>query len=75
MSRYSKYKSGGFGYGDAKKTLLNKILEHFSSAREEYKKLENKRDYVLDILNEGTKQAKKEAKKTLGKVKEKIGYI
>ena len=70
-----KYKSGGFGYGDAKKALLNKILEHFFSAREEYKKLENKRDYVLDILNEGTKQAKKEAKKTLDKVKEKIGYI
>lgn len=71
----SKYKAGGFGYGDAKKTLLNKILEYFAEAREKHQKLFTKQDFVLDVLREGQKKAKVEAKKTLSKVKEKIGYI
>ncbi len=71
----SKYKAGGFGYGDAKKTLLNKILEYFAEAREKHQELFPKQDFVLDVLNEGQKKAKVEAKKTLNKAKEKIGYI
>ena len=70
-----KYKAGGFGYGDAKKTLLNKILEYFAEAREKHQELFPKKDFILDVLNEGNKKAKIEAKKTLNKVKEKIGYI
>ncbi len=71
----SKYKAGGFGYGDAKKTLLNKILEYFAEAREKHQELFPKQDFVLDVLNEGQKKAKVEAKKTLDQAKEKIGYI
>jgi len=71
----SKYKTGGFGYGDAKKTLLNKILEYFAEAREKHQELFLKKDFILDVLNEGHKKAKIEAKKTLNKAKEKIGYI
>ncbi len=70
-----KYKARGFGYGDAKKTLLNKILEYFAEAREKHQELFPKKDFILDVLNEGNKKAKIEAKKTLNKVKEKIGYI
>ena len=35
----------------------------------------NPQDFILDILNEGQKKAKIEAKKTLDQAKEKIGYI
>ncbi len=70
-----KYKNGGFGYGDAKKALLNKILEHFSEARQKYNSLASKKELVKKILEEGAVKAKKVASKTLNEVKEKIGYI
>ncbi len=69
-----KYRNGGFGFGDAKKTLLAKILEHFGEAREKYEKLLPQKDYVYDILTEGAKKAKKVASATLDEVKVKVGY-
>lgn len=70
-----KYTSGGFGYGDAKKLLLNKILEHFEKQRVKYLELSSKKDYVHDVLAEGSKKAKIKASATLDKVKQKIGYL
>ena len=70
-----KYKKGGCGYGESKKLLLNKILEHFSEARENYKKIYPKKDYVYGILEEGAKKAKKVATKTLEEAKKRIGYL
>lgn len=69
-----KYKKGGFGYGDAKKTLLNKILEHFGEARERYFELAKKTDFIADVLEHGSKKAKETASQTLATVKTKIGY-
>ena len=69
-----KYRKGGFGYGDAKKTLLQEILEHFSEAREKYNEFQEKEDYVLEVLNDGAARAKKVAAATLDHAKEKIGY-
>jgi len=71
----SKYKAGGFGYGEAKKTLLAKILDHFGEAREKYNELLEKEDYVLSIIEEGNKKAKLVAVKTLEEAKKKIGYL
>ncbi len=71
----AKYKAGGFGYGDAKKLLLNKILEHFGEAREKFEKIFPQTDYVNGVLEEGAKKAKKIASKTLEKAKKKIGYL
>ncbi len=69
-----KYKKGGFGYGDAKKELLNKILDHFKEARKNYEKLHPDKDHVYKILEKGAAKAKKVASKTLDEVKKKIGY-
>ncbi|MBU1152254.1 tryptophan--tRNA ligase [Patescibacteria group bacterium] len=69
------YQKGGFGYGEAKNALLQKILSYFAEARERYEKISNKKDFVHDILNEGAKKAKKVAEKTLEEAKKKIGYI
>ncbi len=71
----NKYIKGGFGYGDAKKTLLTKILDHFAQAREKYQELYPKKDYVYGVIEEGNKKAKVEASKTLDEVKKKIGYL
>lgn len=69
-----KYLKGGFGYGDAKKLLLQKILEHFSESRKKYKELFAKKDYVYGVLEEGAKKAKIVSSKTLEEVKKRIGY-
>ncbi len=70
-----KYLKGGFGYGDAKKLLLEHILDHFGPAREKYEKLLPKKDYIKKILEEGATKAKITASKTLEEVKKKIGYL
>lgn len=69
-----RYKAGNFGYGEAKKALLIKILEHFKEPRERYQQLLNKKDSVQKILTEGAKKAKKIATQTLDQAKMKIGY-
>lgn len=70
-----KYKAGGFGYGDAKKTLLAKIMEYFGPARQKYQEIFPKKDYVYSVLEEGAKRAKKIASNTLNEAKKRIGYI
>lgn len=69
-----KYQAGGFGYGDAKKALLAKILEYFGEAREKRIQLSKNLDYVHDVLREGAQKANATANQTLAEVKEKIGY-
>lgn len=71
----AKYKAGGMGYGDAKKTLLSKLMEYFADARTKYNELLPKKDYVYGILEDGAKRAKKVAANTLETAKKKIGYI
>ncbi len=70
-----KYRKGGFGYGDAKKLLLEKLLEDFGQFRKKYNELLPKKDFVLGVLNQGAKKAKQMAAKTLKTAKEKIGYL
>lgn len=64
---------GGMGYGDMKKTLLEKILTCFATARAQKIELQKKPDYIQDILNEGAKKARKIAQKTMEEVKRKVG--
>lgn len=69
----SKYKKGGFGYGEAKKILLAKILEIFAPARKKRIELEGDLSYVSSVLQEGASRAKKVASETLDEVRKKIG--
>jgi len=66
------YKAGGFGYGNAKKELLQKILAHFSEARTLRAKLEKSQD--LDkIMASGAQKARIIAEKTMQKVYKNTG--
>lgn len=69
----SKYEKGGFGYGDAKKLLLAKILEIFEPYRKKRIELEADVGYVERVLREGADRARIEAQKTLDEVRKKIG--
>lgn len=69
----NKFLKGGYGYGHAKKELLNAILEYFSEAREKRERLLNNIDYVNEILKEGATRANELASKKMQKVREIIG--
>lgn len=68
-----KYRAGGFGYGDAKKLLLEKIMEHFKPYREEREKLKQDLSHVKDILKAGADRAREVASATKREVWDKTG--
>jgi tryptophanyl-tRNA synthetase len=69
----AKYRAGGMGYGEAKKTLLEKIDQYFAQARERRKQFAADPATVETILANGAKRAKQEAVKTMEKVRKAVG--
>ncbi|MEZ4688394.1 MAG: tryptophan--tRNA ligase [Bacteroidia bacterium] len=68
------YLAGGYGYGHAKKALLELIMERFAAPRERF-------DYYMDNLSEldemlaiGAEKARVVAKETLARVRKVLGY-
>lgn len=70
-----KYRAGGYGYGHAKKELLGMITDYFAEARERRKELQKNEDYVIDVLKEGGKKARKRAETVMKPVREATGII
>jgi tryptophanyl-tRNA synthetase len=54
-------RAGGLGYGDVKKDLLERILDHFSSMRERRQSFESRPDEVEAILRQGAEKARARA--------------
>lgn len=73
ISLAERYKAGGYGYGDAKKLLLEKILEHFKPFREKRSELMNNLDYVKDVLKNGAGKARAVASATKAEVWDIVG--
>lgn len=68
-----RYRAGGMGYGDAKKLLLEKVIETFKPFREERERLKNDISYVKDILKKGAERARSVASATKAEVWDKTG--
>ena len=68
-----KYLAGGFGYGDAKKLLLAKILDYFRRFREKRKELRKDIAYVKSVLKNGADKARTVASVTLKEVRDITG--
>ncbi|MGQ9589124.1 MAG: tryptophan--tRNA ligase [Planctomycetota bacterium] len=68
-----KFRAGGYGYGDAKKELYRKCLEHFGPYRERRAELARDPGAVLDILEEGGRRAREVARRTMERVYERVG--
>lgn len=68
-----KYRAGGFGYGNAKKTLLEKFHEYFGEFREKRIELEKNMDYVYKVLEEGNEKARAQANSVMDRVKAHTG--
>ncbi|VWL85135.1 tryptophan--tRNA ligase [Oceanivirga miroungae] len=69
----NKFLAGNYGYGHAKKELLESILEYFKDARYKREKLLNNMDYVNEILDQGKKRAQELAYNKMKEVRETIG--
>lgn len=68
-----KYRSGGYGYGHAKKELLSLIEEYFAEARTRRKELVRDMDYVHDVLREGGKKARERAESVMEPIRKATG--
>ena len=68
-----RYRSGGMGYGEAKKRLVELIIEYFQPYRQKRKELENNLDYVRELLAKGADRARAVASETISRVREAVG--
>ena len=69
-----KLKAGGYGWGHAKKELLDLINIKFSHPREKFLHYMNNKSELDLILEEGSIKAKSVASKTMERVRNTIGY-
>ena len=65
---------GGYGYGHAKKELLEALLDGFVSEREKYQEYMADRRLLDEQLEIGAKKARVVAGEVLQRVREKLGY-
>ncbi|MCS7167975.1 MAG: tryptophan--tRNA ligase [Gemmatales bacterium] len=68
-----KYRAGGFGYGQAKQMLFEKIEQYFAAARQRRKELANETGLVEEILRQGARRAREEARATMTLVRRAVG--
>ena len=68
-----RYRSGGMGYGEAKKDLVQKVNELLEPFRQKFQELERDADYVEDVLVEGGRKARATAQQTMEGVRAATG--
>lgn len=69
----NKYRSGGYGYGHAKKELLGLIEDFFADARAERKKLADNPSYIDEVLRDGGKKARERAEAVMEPIRSATG--
>jgi tryptophanyl-tRNA synthetase len=67
-------REGGYGWGHAKKELIEELVNSFASQREKFNHYINHPQEVEDVLQKGALKAKKVADSTLNRVRESLGY-
>ncbi len=70
-----KFLAGGYGYGSAKKALLEKIYTYFQPARERREKLMKEKGYVESVLKAGAEKARQKAQEVMNRVRQKLWNI
>ena len=70
----ANYLAGGYGYGHAKKALLELILDRFAAERQRYEYSSDHLDEVEDLLRAGARRAEQVARIRLEDVRAKLGF-
>jgi tryptophanyl-tRNA synthetase len=68
-----RFRSGGYGYGEAKKALFEKAESAFASARDKRRELLAHPDEIEDVLADGARRARAEALPLVHRVREAVG--
>jgi len=71
----ANYAAGGYGYGHAKKALLEIFETSFEPFRKRREELAANRDYVEQVLRDGAARARAEAVKTVDKARAAAGLV
>jgi tryptophanyl-tRNA synthetase len=66
-------RTAGIGCLDCKKILLDNMYTELEPIQKKQKELQNKKEYIYDVLRDGKKRAKKIAVETMDEVYEKLG--
>lgn len=69
----SKFRSGGMGYGEAKKILLGQLQAYFAPMQKRYSEITD--EELKLAVKKGGAQARSIAQETLHKVRQKVGLI
>lgn len=69
-----KYLAGNFGYGHAKQALYETIIDKFKEERKGYQYYMENISELNKKLEEGEEKARAIARKTLSKVRERLGF-
>jgi tryptophanyl-tRNA synthetase len=64
----ARYRQGGFGYGEVKKSLAELSEKYFQEARQRREKYQNDPERVAEILAEGASRARQQAAAVLRRV-------
>ena len=62
-------------YSILKRDLIDLIINFLTPIREEYDKIINDKEYLNEILSDGSEKASLKARKTLSKVYRKVGFV
>jgi tryptophanyl-tRNA synthetase len=68
-----RFRSGGLGYREVKQAIFDLFMKKFESMRMRRSELENRAEYVDEVLRRGAEQARKIARPLLQKVREAVG--
>lgn len=70
-----KFRNGGFGYGDAKKTLFALLMDHFCEQRRRRDEIANDPAYIDEVRKKGAEKARAVGTILLDKVKKAVGVV
>ena len=70
----SNYEAGGFGYGHAKQSLYEAILDRFATARTKFDLLMEQPEVLEGQLQHGADKARKVAQEVLQRVRTNVGF-
>jgi tryptophanyl-tRNA synthetase len=70
----AQYLAGGYGFGHAKKALLDAVLERFAAPRARFAHYMEHPNEIDEALSVGAAKARLVAQGVLDRVREKLGY-
>ena len=68
-----RYRTGGYGYSEAKKALFEAMWTYFEPFRQKRVELERNLDFVQSVLRQGAERARTEARRTLDSARRAVG--